>query len=270
MSYISVLNFYQLPDANLKRENTVLNAALAKNKTGRKSATGIYYKHNLGAADNTKSPLSDPFEVCLEGEDWNDPDTKYVVTPNLTPGTGKTTVGCLGMGPMSSISDISVTKSYCAANQRTIKSMAFPLAYEKMTSKEDPSKTAMNLMITSNEGLCVTDNVMSAKRVGDIKFVQGACPAGYTGDPVPFNGFTLCKKFSDKPSAEVMKKYQDAMDDDEKARDDEIAATEKEAFDKLSLVEKIKKDSKYQMYVGGALAACCLIIAVCCIVLLQK
>ena len=277
MSFTSLLNFYQLPDDHLVRENTELNKVLALNETGRKHVTGMYYKHALGTADNNKKlpDIADPWELCLEGQDWVDKDTTYSATPNLTPGTGKTTFGCIAKSPLTSISDISVTTGQCLPRQRTVRSLAFPKAYEKLLASED-TKSAMNGRITDKESLCITDDVLNAKRIGDIQFVHGSCPANYVADPTPFNGYTFCKTFVDKPSAEVLKKYADQLAASEKQRADDLIyaeeealLAEEEAFEKLTFIEKVKKDTTYQLYSGGGTLLCCCCICLCLIVLLK-
>ena len=250
-TYISTVNFYQLPDANVVSQNQALNAVLATNKTGRTSAGGVYFKYDKSKADNIDRPLSDPYEVCLKGQDWNykDNNTNYVITDNLTPGTGKTTVGCIGTGPLSSISDIRVSKEFsCNSKERRIKSMIFPLAYETMNNKKDPSKEAMHSFgVTDDAALCITDDVLNANRIVDFILTRGGCPSGYTTDLNQMNGFTLCKKYGPKPTADVIAKYQKIIDDAEAEQEAELIAVEEEAFAELSLIDKIKTSKNYQL-----------------------
>jgi len=272
-TYVSALNFYQMPDANIVSQNTALNAAISGNKTGRTSATGVYFKYNTAAADNIDRPLSDPYEVCLKGQDWTDNTINYKITDNLTPGTGKTTIGCVATGPLTSISDIRVSNEFsCNTKERRIKSMIFPAAYEKMKAQKDPTKEAMHTFgITDDAALCVTDDVMNPNRVVDFLFTKGSCPSDYTLDPNKMNGFAFCKKFGPKPSAEVLAKFQKQLDDAEAARVAEELAAEEEAWAELTFSEKFQKSKTYQLYAAlGTVSTISFICVICVSILLMS
>lgn len=266
MSYISNINVYQLPTDNLTNENKELNRLLSKNKSGRTNASGMYYKHDKSAEDNNHKPLSDPYELCLHGEDWYDKTATYKSTNNFSGNQNTTIFACSTYGPVSAISDITVTKTgTCPHKQQLLKAFHFPATYEKLKKSE---KTETNQFGQNKEyALCIHYDVLNDKRVTDLQFVKGYCPSGYIADPITLNGFTMCKSLGNKPSYEVLNALQKQMDESEALERQE---QEEDNFQKLSLVDKIKTNEKYKYGVIGGAAALCCICCLCCIVLIKK
>ena len=261
-----------MPPANFRTENKALNMALAKNKTGRTSASGVYFKYDTTAEDSNTSSPKDPFELCLNGQDWSDKRTSYTPTADLSAGSSLSTYGCVGYSPVTSITDVSVTKgASCDTKQTRIKSLTFPLAFEKMKSGSDVKAAYNSFGITSDTALCMSNDVLSNQRLTDIKFVKGSCPAPYTADPNTINGYTLCKAYGPKPTDAVLAVYQKELDDALA----KAAFAEEEAFEEnlatLPLMEQIQLSKKYQLYAAGAgLGTLCICICLCGIFLFMR
>lgn len=279
MSYVSGLSFFQLPTANLKTQNDVLNSSLAKQATdnggvGISSATGTFYKHDPSVPDkyDQNAGLIDPSPLCILGPDWSDSTISYKETPNLYGSNDNTTIGCISYGRTTAFSDVNVINgnSTCQPQQLTVKALQYPAAYNliQANSKTDAAMTKFG--VSGDYALCVSYDVLNPKRISDLQFIKGNCPAGYTADPTSVNGFTMCKAFADKPSDAVLAEIQKEQDDMNAAKA-KLAATVAEAekaqeeanFANLTLLEKIETNKTYQLYIAIGAIGCILIFSIC-------